>query len=201
MVNVPRIVLASTSRYRRELMDRLGVEYEAVAPDYEEEHALGLPPDRLVVELAVRKARSLEGRFPGALILGSDQVAEIDGEVLLKPGTAARARAQLARLSGRTHRLLTGVALVAAGSERVLTALDVHRMRMRHLAPEQVSAYVERDEPVDCAGSYKVEKLGIALFEAVEGKDFTAVIGLPLTRVVALLETFGVRVPGVATPG
>lgn len=188
------LVLASTSRYRRELLDRLGLAYEARAPLYEEEHHLALPPAELVVELARRKAESLAAACPEALIIGADQVAELDGTVLLKPGTVEGAVAQLARLAGRTHRLLTGVAVHDPRAGRTEAALDVHRMTMRPLAEPQLRAYVERDHPVDCAGAYKVEAAGIALFEALEGRDFTAIVGLPLTLVVTLLGRFGYAV-------
>jgi septum formation protein len=185
------LVLASTSRYRRALLDRLGLAYEARAPLYEEEHDLALPPDELVQELARRKAVSLGPVCPDALVLGADQVAELDGAVLLKPGTPERAVEQLGRLAGRTHRLLTGVALHDPRSGRTEVALDVHRMTLRPLTEAQRRAYVARDQPVDCAGAYKVEEAGIALFEAMEGRDFTAIVGLPLTVVVTLLGRFG----------
>jgi len=185
------LVLASTSRYRRALLDRLGLPYEARAPLYEEEHDLGLPPDQLVVELARRKAESLARVCPDALVIGADQVAELDGAVLLKPGTVERAVEQLGRLAGRTHRLLTGVAVHDARSGLSEVALDVHRMTLRPLRESQLRAYVARDQPTDCAGAYKVEEAGIALFEAMEGRDFTAIVGLPLTVVVTLLGRFG----------
>lgn len=185
------LVLASTSRYRRELMDRLGVPYEARAPLYDEEHDLGLVPDDLVQELARRKAESLAAACPDALVIGADQVAELDGAVLLKPGSVDAAVAQLRSLAGRTHRLLTGVAVHDPRSGRTEVALDVHRMTMRPLGEPALRAYVERDRPVDCAGAYKVECAGVALFEAMEGRDFTAIVGLPLTVVVTLLGRFG----------
>ena len=191
----PRLVLASTSRYRRELLDRLGVPYEAVAPAYEEEHDLPLSHEELVVELAERKATSLADRFPDALILGSDQIAVIDDEILLKPGTPARAEAQLRRLAGRTHRLLTGVALHEAATGHTEHFLDIHRMTLRVLTDAQIAAYVASERPVDCAGSYKIEGPGIALFDAMEGRDFTGIVGLPLTAVVALLGRFGWKLP------
>ncbi len=191
----PPLVLASTSRYRRELMDRLRIPYAAVAPAYEEEYGLALPPDELVLVLAAQKAQSLAPGYPGTLILGSDQVAVFEGRVLGKPGSAARARAQLRALSGAVHRLVTGVALHDTRSGQTATALCVHTMRMRALDDAQIAAYVAHDAPFDCAGSYKVEALGIALFESIEGDDFTGIVGMPLTRVVALLTAAGVRVP------
>ena len=193
---MPRIVLASTSRYRRELIERLGVSIECVSPPFDEEAAkpslAHLPAEELVVALARGKATSLSAIDPDAIVIGADQVAEIDGAILGKPGTAEKAVAQLSRMAGREHRLLTGVA-VACGS-RVETALDIHRLRMRALTTEAIESYVRRDAPLDSAGSYRVESLGIALFESLHGDDFTAIVGLPLTQVVTLLERVGVRV-------
>jgi len=193
MLSQPRLILASTSRYRRQLLEQLGLAFEAVAPPYDEEHALPLPPEQLVVELAARKARSLGPAYPDehALILGADQVAEAEGRLLLKPGSAERARAQLAELAGRTHRLLTGIALFQPSTGRLEQALCVHRMTMRPLDAAQIAAYVEREQPLDCAGAYKVEGLGIALFAVMSGDDHTGIIGLPLTRVLDLLARFG----------
>lgn len=193
-----KIVLASTSKYRRELVERLGLAVTCAAPDFDEEAAKqGLsavePAERARV-LAEGKARSVAARFPGAVVIGSDQVAELDGECLGKPRIAENARAQLRTLAGRTHRLHTAVAVFDVDSGRLETAVDTHTLRMRALTDTEIAHYVERDQPLDCAGSYRVESLGIALFEFVRGDDFTAVIGLPLTRVVELLERFGVRV-------
>lgn len=195
-----RVVLASTSRYRRELVERLGIEVDVMSPDFDErtaETALGAwsLEDRARA-LALGKARSLAPKYPHALILGADQMAEVDGEVLHKPGTASSARAQLRRLSGRTHRLVTAVTLVRGADGREETVVDVHRLTMRALSDAAIARYVERDQPLDCAGSYKIEALGIALFERIEGTDFTAIVGLPLTAVVTLLGRFGVDVLG-----
>lgn len=187
-----RIVLASTSRYRRALLEQLRLPFEVAAPDYEERHDLPLTPEELVVELARGKARSLSSAWPDALILGSDQAAELDGEILGKPGTPERAVEQLMRLAGRTHRLLTAVALYDARAGTTATALTTHEMTMRPLSRVEAEAYVRSDDPVDCAGSYKVESLGIALFERMRGDDHTGIVGLPLTAVVSLLGAHGV---------
>jgi septum formation protein len=184
------LVLASTSRYRRKLMDQLGVDYVAAAPVGEEDHGLGLPPEKLVVELAVGKAKSLKQAYPQALIIGSDQVASLDGEILFKPGTGERAKEQLTRLAGKTHQLFTGLAVLDPATSRLETTLDVHHMTIRALTPNQIDAYVELDDPVDCAGAYKVEGRGIALFESMRGEDFSGIIGLPLTKLVTLLKRF-----------
>jgi len=190
-ISHPRpLVRASSSPYRSQLLERLGLPFTVAAPEYEEEHDLVLPPDELVMELARRKARSLTARFPDALIIGSDQVAELDGSILLKPGSEDRARAQLSRLAGRTHRLLTGLVVHDSASDRVEQALDVHRMTIRPLTLDHIAAYVAQEQPLDCAGSYRVEGTGIALFTSMEGEDFTGIIGLPLTKLVTLLQRF-----------
>lgn len=194
----PRILLASTSRYRRDLFARLGLPFEAVAPDFDEDAAkqelAGKGSEAIVRALALGKARAVAASAPDALVIGSDQAAAIDGELLGKPGTEEGARAQLRLLAGRTHRLLTAVALVHGGAAE--EALDVHRLTMRALDDAAIADYVRRDAPLDCAGAYRVESLGIALFERIEGHDFTAIVGLPLTLVVAMLERVGVRVLG-----
>jgi septum formation protein len=199
-----RVVLASTSRYRRELIGRLGIAVESVAPAFDEEagkrDAAWLPAEEVVAALARGKARSVAAACPDALIIGSDQAVEQGGELLGKPGTIEGACAQIKRLAGREHRLLTAVAMLDAATGRVEEALDVHTMAMRPLSDEAIEAYVRRDQPLDCAGAYRIEALGIALFERLRGDDFTAIIGLPLTRVVALLERFGVRVLDGGSP-
>lgn len=193
---MPALVLASTSPYRRKLLERLRIPFEAAAPlcDEEAEKRVAPAPDALARTLARAKAESLRSAHPGAYVLGGDQVAEIDGAVLDKPGTEAAARAQLARLSGREHRLLTAICLVdPAGGVR--EHLDVHRLRMRALDADAIARYVELDRPLDCCGSYRVESLGIALFERVEGDDFTAIEGLPLLALSTMLRAAGFRIP------
>jgi septum formation protein len=195
-----RLVLASTSRYRRELVERLGIPVEVMAPDFDERAAeAALAPcsaEALACALAAGKARSLAPQLEDALVIGADQIAEIDGERLHKPGSEENARAQLRRLAGRTHRLVTAVTLLRTRDLRAETVVDVHHLTMRPLSDGAIARYVERDRPLDCAGSYKIEALGIALFERVAGDDFTAVIGLPLTAVVTLLARLDVHVLG-----
>lgn len=189
-----QLVLASTSPYRRALLDRLQLAYVAAAPAEEEDHHLELPTHDFVVELALRKATSLAARYPEALIIGADQVAELDGERLFKPETPERAVAQLARLAGRTHRLITGLVVFEPETRRAEQALDVQRMTMRPLPRAALAAYVRREKPLDCAGSYKVEGLGVALFSRMEGEDYTGIMGLPLTKLSALLARFGIEI-------
>lgn len=183
-----RLVLASTSRYRRALLDAAGVSYEVARPPFDEEHARALAPEEMVVVFARGKAESLAR--PDAIVIGADQIPELDGRILTKPGDRAGAVEQLAALAGRTHRLLTAVAVHHAG--RTESMLVVHRMTMRPLSAEQIARYVDRDEPYDCAGAYKVEAAGALLFEAMEGPDHTAIVGLPLTALSTLLASFGV---------
>ncbi len=199
-----RIVLASTSPYRRELLERLGLRFEAAAPEGVDERAVleaGLAPELAVRRLAADKARSLAGRFPDALLIGADQIALApvgEGEtprVLGKPGTIDSAIEQLLALQGREHRLLTAVAVCDARTGRVEDALCAHRLCMRPLARAAIERYVRRDMPLDCAGSYKIERGGIALMRSVRGDDFTAIVGLPLIHLVALLARFGVELP------
>ena len=189
----PRLVLASTSRYRRALLDAAGLAHEAVAPRFEEDHAIPLAPADLALAFARGKAESVALEHPGALILGSDQVPELDGRVLTKPGSAEAARAQLAALAGRTHRLHTALAVHLDG--RTEARLVTHHMRMRPLTAAQIAAYVARDAPLDCAGSYRVEAAGALLFAAMDGPDHTAIVGLPLTALAELCAAFGVALP------
>ncbi|OGQ90446.1 MAG: septum formation protein Maf [Deltaproteobacteria bacterium RIFOXYA12_FULL_58_15] len=192
-----QIILASTSRYRRGLLEQLGIPFEVAAPPYKEEHDLNLPPTELVVELARRKVQSLRDTYANALVIGSDQVGEVDGEILTKPNTVERAVRQLEKLAGREHRLLTGLVVLDTASGKLEYELDVQVLRMRELSSAQIRAYVLRDNPVDCAGSYRIEGPGIALFESMHGDDYTGIIGLPLTRVVSMLTRFEVTWPPV----
>lgn len=197
---MPKIILASESRYRRELIARLGLDVACIAAAYDEEaekDALGrVTPVELVTHLARGKARSLSDRFAreDALVIGSDQCVDLDGEILGKPHTPERAVAQLQRLAGRTHFIHTAVCVHHPASGRSEEWLDTHALTLRALSKDEIEDYVRRDAPLDCAGSYKIEGVGIALFESIEGKDFTGVIGLPLTGLVTLLGRFGVRV-------
>ncbi|MFT3771384.1 MAG: nucleoside triphosphate pyrophosphatase [Minicystis sp.] len=192
---IPNLVLASTSRYRRELLARLGLPFRAVAPACDEE-ALKTPdlaPEALAAKLARAKAESLRAAEPGAVIIGSDQLAAIDGVILGKPGTPDRAEAQLAMLAGRTHALVTAVAVAHPGG--VIEHLDVTRLTMRPLSAAQIARYVAADAPTDCAGAYKLEARGIALFSGIEAEDHSAITGLPLIALTTILASLGFPVP------
>ena len=191
---MPKLVLASTSKYRRALLDRLGLSYTAAAPRVDEEAAVAETLDALALQLAIAKAESCAGAHPDAYVLGSDQLVDLDGEKLGKPGTLEKAEEQLRRLSGRSHRLVTAVALRHPNGT-VEHGVDVHEMRLRVMTEAEIKRYVARERPIDCAGSYKVESLGISLCETVAGADFTAIVGLPLIRVCQLLRNAGFEVP------
>lgn len=192
----PNLVLASTSRYRRDQLARLGVPFEVRAPDVDEglHKASGLAPDEIARALAREKACAVARALPGRFVLGGDQLVDLDGEVLGKPGSAERCLAQLERLSGRAHRLVTAIALVTPEGD-VHEALDLHVLHMRALTRDELARYVAADQPLDCAGSYKIEQRGIALFESIVGDDFTAIVGLPLMRVTSLLRAAGFALP------
>jgi septum formation protein len=189
------LVLASTSRYRRELLARLGLPFRVRAPACDEEalKVPGLPPEALAARLALAKAESLCAAEPGAAIIGSDQIAALGDLVLGKPGTPERAAEQLALLAGREHRLVTALAVVHPGG--VLQHVDVTRLTMRPLSRAQIERYVATDMPVDCAGAYKLEARGIALFERVASDDSSAVTGLPLIALTSILASLGFPVP------
>lgn len=193
---MPELVLASTSRYRKELLERLRLPFACAAPGVDEDAVkadAALAPHRVAEILAERKAQAVAARHPGAVVIGSDQLAHLDGEVLGKPGTAERACAQLARLSGRTHELVTAVCVVHPGGVERVT--DLARLRMRALPADAIARYVAADHPLDCAGAYKLERLGIALFEEVACGDHTAITGLPLVWTAGVLARLGFQVP------
>lgn len=192
----PRLVLASTSPYRRSLLERLGVPFSVQAPRCDEdalkEH--GKSPSYIAMRLARAKAMSLIAVHPDAFILGSDQLVDLDEQILGKPHTEAGAIAQLKRLRGRPHHLVTAMALVCPNGE-IEGHLEVQTLRMRNLSDAEIERYVARDQPLDCAGSYKIEQAGISLFESIEGTDFTAITGLPLMKLADLLRSHGFHAP------
>lgn len=192
----PALVLASTSPYRRELLGRLGLPFVCTRPEFDESPLPGEGPDALVRRLAAGKAASLVAHHPDALIIGSDQVAVLpDGTLLNKPGGHAAARAQLQRCSGEPVTFLTAVCLLdtARGHSRVeVVAAEV---RFRTLSEPEIERYLHAERPYDCAGAFKSERLGIALLAEMRLQDPTALIGLPLIRLAALLREAGFAVP------
>lgn len=196
---MPALVLASTSSGRRALLARLGMEFTTCAPEYDERRVPGLAPEQLALHHSLGKARSVAGRCPGCLVVGSDQVATLDGEVLGKPGTIPRAEEQLRRMAGRWVAFHTGLAVVRDGTERC--CLETFRVRLRPLSPQAIRAYVAAERPLQCAGAFRVEGLGIALMEELRGRDYTALIGLPLIALTGLLGELGVDVLANPAPG
>lgn len=189
-----KLILASGSPFRRALMERLELDYEWRSPGIDESRLPDEDAAAYVCRLAAAKARAIASSEPGALVIGSDQCALLDGDLLGKPGSHARALEQLCRARGRTVVFHTGLCLLGidAGLERVEDV--VFEVDFRRLGEAQLDAYLRREQPYDCAGSFKAEGLGIALFERLRGDDPTALIGLPLIRLVAMLEAAGVDV-------
>jgi septum formation protein len=185
------LILASTSPYRRALLERLRLPFTAETPGVEEAARPGEAPGPLALRLALAKAGAVARRHPGAVVIGSDQVAECQGRVLGKPHGAERAREQLAAASGTTVVFHTAVALVHADGVTQETHTDLTRVRFRRLGAAEIERYVALDTPFDCAGSFRSEGLGVALFEAVESADPTGLVGLPLIWVAAALARAG----------
>ena len=191
----PRIVLGSTSRYRAELLRRLLADFDQAAPGTDETPLPDEAPAARALRLAIAKAAAVARDYPDALVIGSDQVAELDGLILDKPGTAERARAQLAAGSGREVHFHTALCLLDTRDGRRHTHVDHTRVRFRTLDAAEIARYVEREQPLDCAGSFKCEGLGISLFEAIDNSDPSALIGLPLIALARLLREAGVELP------
>lgn len=189
-----RLILASTSIYRRELLNRLGLSFETARPETDETPLAGESPHDLARRLAVAKAGAVAALQPDAWVIGSDQVAEFDGQPIGKPGTRDRAIAQLSAMSGREVRFLTGLCLTRAG-QAPREAMDLTVVRFRPLGLAEIQRYVDREQPFDCAGSFKSEGLGITLFDAIESQDPTALVGLPLIATCGLLRDAGFELP------
>jgi septum formation protein len=192
MTTRPLLILGSTSVYRRELLARLRLPFEVHAPDVDETPLPGEAPAALAQRLALAKAHAVARLHPDAVVIGSDQVADLDGQPIGKPGTHERAVAQLRSMSGRSVVFQTAVAVVCARSAHVGTALAPVRVRFRHLSADEIELYLRAEQPYDCAGSAKSETLGIALLDAIESDDPTALVGLPLIRTCALLRAAGI---------
>ena len=189
----PRLILASTSRYRRELLARLQRPFECVAPGVDEAALPGESPSALAVRLARLKAEAVAALHPEALVVGSDQVAVRGDEVLGKPGTVERCIAQLRASSGREVEFLTAVHLVRGTTAE--SHVDRTRVRFRALTDAEIVRYVEVEQPLDCAGGFKAEALGISLFEAIDSVDPTGLTGLPLAWLSGALRRAGIPVP------
>lgn len=191
---MPRLILASTSIYRRELLARLRLPFETIRPHTDESALAGETPGALAQRLAEAKATEIAALHPEAWVIGSDQVAELDGKALGKPGGREAAIAQLTHMSGRAVQFRTGVCLSRAGQPSQV-ALDTTTVRFRALDAGEIARYVDAEQPYDCAGSFKCEGLGIVLFDAIETVDPTALVGLPLISTARLLRNAGFVLP------
>ncbi|MBF0189637.1 MAG: septum formation inhibitor Maf [Magnetococcales bacterium] len=190
----PRLVLASTSLYRRELLERLGLPFDVVAPGSQEIPLPGEPPERMVCRLAEEKARCVAALHPDAVVIGSDQVAVIDGQVLGKPGNTEKAAAQLRLASGRDVVYCNGLCVLSPTAPTRQIEMIPFRVFFRTLTDDQIHRYLERDRPFDCAGGFKSERLGIALFSRMHGDDPTSLMGLPLIALTGMLNRIGIPV-------
>lgn len=188
----PPLVLASGSRYRRALLERLGLPFQQLAPEVDESLAPGETPAEAVMRLAHGKAAAVLARYPEAVVIGSDQLAVRGDEILGKPGTPDRAIEQLTRSAGRQVEFLTGVCLLSGAQPgEAEEHMDITRVVFRPLTPDEIRNYVEWDKPLDCAGGFRAEGLGIALFERIDSQDPTGLIGLPLIWLAQALRRLG----------
>lgn len=188
------LVLASTSPFRKALLEKLGIPFATASPAVDETPARDETPEQLVNRLAVAKAQAVAGQFPNALIIGSDQVAVIEGQILGKPGSHDKAVQQLRQASGKTVTFLTGLCLYNSRTDHTQRDVIPFKVHFRSLSDAQIENYLQREQPYNCAGSFKSEGLGITLFEKLEGDDPNSLIGLPLITLVKMLERENVQV-------
>jgi septum formation protein len=189
------LILASTSRYRRALLGRLGIAFDCVSPQVDETRHPGESAADMAARLARLKAEVVSRLHPGAIVIGSDQVALRGSDVLGKPGTVERCREQLALSAGREVVFLTAVHVIDGPAGRADSHVDRTTVHFRDLAADEIERYIERDKPLDCAGGFKAESLGIALFERIDSADPTGLTGLPLAWLCGALRRAGLRVP------
>ena len=190
------LILGSTSRYRRELLQRLQIPFEVAAPEVDETPHANEAPCRLAVRLALAKARAVAGLFPDAVVIGADQVADLNGLVLGKPGNHERAVWQLRQMRGQTVVFQTAIAVVCIESGYEQSSLAAVRVKFRNLGDDEIENYLLAEQPYDCAGSAKSEGLGIALLASIDSDDPTALVGLPLIRTCNLIQAAGVTLLG-----
>jgi septum formation protein len=189
-----KLILASSSPYRRELLERLKIPFEVSAPDVDETPRSGETPSAMVERLSIEKAQKIAGGRPGTLVIGSDQVAVYNGAIVGKPHSHDKAVEQLRSASGRAVTLYTGLALVNADTRRIQIEVIPYRVTFRTLSDAQIESYLRKEQPYSCAGSVRSEGLGIALLEKFEGDDPNTLIGLPLIRLVRMLENEGIKI-------
>ncbi|SEA31860.1 Maf family protein [Alkalimonas amylolytica] len=185
--------LASTSPYRQQILQKTGLPFQVAAPDIDETPLAGEAPEALVQRLALAKASKVASTLNHGLVIGSDQVAVFNEDMLGKPHTAERAIAQLQAFSGNVVTFLTGLALLDAATGQSLLCCEPFKVHFRQLTPDEIAGYVTLEQPLDCAGSFKSEGLGISLFEKLEGADPNALVGLPLIRLLQMLRQHGVN--------
>jgi septum formation protein len=191
-----KLILGSTSVYRRELLGRLNIPFTVESPDVDETPLPGEAPAALACRLALAKAQAVAERFPDCVVIGSDQVADLDGQALGKPGTHERAVAQLRQMRGKTVVFQTAVAVVCKNSSFCQQALAPVRVTFRALDDAEIETYLRLEQPYDCAGSAKSEGLGIGLLQSIENDDPTALVGLPLIRTSQMLRAAGIQLLG-----
>jgi septum formation protein len=196
--NKPRLILASSSRYRRELLERLRIPFDVVAPDIDETPLDGEAPEATAVRLSIAKARAAAVRAPGAIVIGSDQVATCDARQIGKPGTHENARTQLQSMRGKSVEFHSALCLFDSRSDSIQSADIVTRVQFRDLADAEIEAYLLAETPYDVAGSAKSEGLGIALVDAIHSDDPTALVGLPLIALSRMLRVAGFPLMGAA---
>lgn len=189
-----QLILASSSPYRRQLLDKLGLRYQAISPDIDESPQASESASELVMRLALEKAQAIANDYPDALIIGSDQVAMIGEEILSKPGKHETALKQLQKASGNIATFHTGLCLLDSATKKYQCEDVIFKVFFRSLKDRQIENYLEREKPYDCAGSFKSEGLGISLFQKMEGDDPNSLIGLPIIKLIDMLNDFGVDV-------
>ena len=195
MTDTPALLLASSSPFRRELLGKLKLEFIHQSPDIDESRHEGESPTELVMRLAREKAAALAAQHPDTLIIGSDQVAVLGDQVLGKPGTREKAIEQLSAASGQRVTFLTGLCLLNTATGRTQSACEPFNVQFRTLRQAQIERYVDLEQPLNCAGSFKSEGLGIVLFKALEGRDPNSLIGLPLIVLTEFLAAEGIQLP------
>lgn len=190
-----KIILASGSPYRKQLLDQLKIEFTCISPDVDESEvkARTTIPKLIALELAKMKAEKVFQMNPDALVIGSDQICALGPKMFDKPGTPENAFDQLKSMTGKTHSLFTAVAVMTPKDHHVF--LNETKLKMRNLTDDEISRYIELDNPTDCAGSYKIESLGISLFDSIETEDYSSIIGLPLMELSEILRKYGVLIP------
>ncbi len=189
------LILASSSTYRAQLLKRLGIDFLIAAPEFNEQEGDYSAPSQIALENAIGKANSLKSKFPRHLIIGSDQTASVDTHLLTKPGTIENAHRQLQLCSGRTVLFHTAVALLNSSTEHFHTAVDSVEVEFRYLTDQEIERYINEEQPLDCCGSFKIEGLGITLFNTVKSSDPNSLVGLPLISLLKMLRSEGYTIP------